>query len=227
MHHVDRDWLRRELEAGHAGPSVVVTHHAPHRRSVAKRYRSDWVTPAFVSDLPETFFAGDSIWVEGRKQSAIADTSVEARTTYGATAGVQFVFYPNIEFGLNGDYGSVKHYGAVAATPGDSMGQYDRLGSVKTLSFGGFANLRIIEALVFGLGGNYVTQTDDLENMDNGEKGKFSHLQAFAALQYVVNKQLYIKFVAGYARAHLAPATGAAAWDNSMGSGRIRLQYLF
>ena len=69
MHHVDRDWLRRELEAGHAGPTVVVTHHAPHRRSVAKRYRSDWVTPAFVSDLPETFFAGESIWVEGRKQS--------------------------------------------------------------------------------------------------------------------------------------------------------------
>ena len=81
--------------------------------------------------------------------------------------------------------------------------------------------------LVAGVGGNFVTQEDDLENMETGVKGKFWHLQAFGALQYVINKQLYIKFVAGYARAHLAPATGAAAWDNSMGSGRIRLQYLF
>ncbi|WP_343606453.1 metallophosphoesterase [Roseateles sp.] len=69
MHYVDRDWLRRELEAGHAGPTVVVTHHAPHRRSVAKRYRSDWVTPAFVSDLPESFFGGESMWVKGVKHS--------------------------------------------------------------------------------------------------------------------------------------------------------------
>jgi predicted phosphodiesterase len=56
MHYVDRDWLRRELQVGHAGPTVVVTHHAPHRRSVAPKYRSDWVTPAFVSDLPDACF---------------------------------------------------------------------------------------------------------------------------------------------------------------------------
>lgn len=68
MHHVDRDWLRRELAAGHAGPTVVVAHHAPHRRSVAKRYRSDWVTPAFVSDLQESLFAGEPMRVGGRKQ---------------------------------------------------------------------------------------------------------------------------------------------------------------
>lgn len=70
MHHVDRDWLRRELEAGHSGPTVVVTHHAPHRMSVAKRYRSNWVTPAFVSDLPHSFFEGEPMWVGGRKQDA-------------------------------------------------------------------------------------------------------------------------------------------------------------
>jgi len=69
MHHVDRDWLRRGLKAAHAGPTVVVTHHAPHVRSVARRYRADWVTPAFVSDLPESLFAGESIWVSGRLQA--------------------------------------------------------------------------------------------------------------------------------------------------------------
>lgn len=68
MHWVDRDWLRRELEAGHSGPTVVVTHHAPHRRSLAKRYRSNWVAPAFASDLPEALFGGESMWVGGKKQ---------------------------------------------------------------------------------------------------------------------------------------------------------------
>lgn len=68
MHWIDRDWLRRQLREPFDGPTVVVTHHAPHRRSVAKRYRSDWVTPAFVSDLPESLFGGESMWVGGRKQ---------------------------------------------------------------------------------------------------------------------------------------------------------------
>jgi hypothetical protein len=179
--------------------------------------------PAVIYDLNWIKFKAA---VEGRKQSAIADTSLEERTTYGATGGLQFVFFPTLECGLNVDYGKVKHYGSVAM-PGESKGAYDRLGSVKTLSFGGFANVRILEGLLAGVGGNFVTQKDELENMDTGEKGKFWHLQAFAALQYVINKQLYIKFVAGYARAHLAPSNGAEAWDNSMGSGRIRLQYLF
>ena len=66
-HHVDRDWLRRELEAGYAGPTVVVTHHAPHRKSIATRYANDWVTPAFVSDVPQSFFEGEAMWVVGRK----------------------------------------------------------------------------------------------------------------------------------------------------------------
>ena len=70
MHHVERDWLRRELEVGYTGPTIVVTHHAPNRRSVAKRYRSDWVTPAFVSDLPGSFFEGEAMWVGGRGQTS-------------------------------------------------------------------------------------------------------------------------------------------------------------
>lgn len=179
--------------------------------------------PAVIYDLDWVKFKAA---IEARKQSAIADTSLEERATYGGTGGVQFVFYPTVEFGLNVDYGKVKHYGAVAM-PGESKGAYDRLGSVKTLSYGGFANVRIFEGVLAGIGGNFVTQEDDLDNADTGAKGKFWHLQAFGALQYVFNQKLYIKFVAGYARAHLAPSNGAAAWDNSMGSGRIRLQYLF
>lgn len=67
MHHVARDWLRRELELGHAGPTVVVTHHGPHRKSVAAQYRRDWLTPAFASELPADFFEGMPMWINGRQ----------------------------------------------------------------------------------------------------------------------------------------------------------------
>lgn len=65
MHWVERDWLRRMLEEPFDGPTVVVTHHAPTVGSVARRYERDWLTPAFVSDLPEEFFEVPSLWVHG------------------------------------------------------------------------------------------------------------------------------------------------------------------
>jgi hypothetical protein len=70
MHQVDREWLRRELEADWDGPTVVVTHHAPSRGSVATRFASDWCTPAFVSDLPHDFFGRASLWVHGHTHTA-------------------------------------------------------------------------------------------------------------------------------------------------------------
>lgn len=65
MHWIDRDWLRRTLSVPHAGQSVVITHHAPSRASVAPRYASDWLTPAFVSDLPDSFFEEPALWIHG------------------------------------------------------------------------------------------------------------------------------------------------------------------
>ena len=67
MHWLDRSWLQRQVALTSAR-TVVVTHHAPHRRSIAPRYRSDWVTPAFVSDLPKEFFSGTPSYVLGQQQ---------------------------------------------------------------------------------------------------------------------------------------------------------------
>jgi len=64
-HWVERDWLRRTLEVPFSGPTVVVTHHAPAAGSVACRYERDWLTPAFVSDLPDSYFEVPSLWVHG------------------------------------------------------------------------------------------------------------------------------------------------------------------
>lgn len=70
MHRRDRAWLQQELAKPFDGPTVVVTHHAPAAGSVAKRYASDWATPAFVSALPEEFFAGVDVWVHGHTHTA-------------------------------------------------------------------------------------------------------------------------------------------------------------
>ncbi len=70
-HHIDRDWLRREFGEPHAGPLVVVTHHAPTRKSVAPRYARNWLSPAFVSDLPLDAFMGPaSLWVHGHTHTS-------------------------------------------------------------------------------------------------------------------------------------------------------------
>jgi len=59
-----RRWLESELARAHEGPTVVVTHHAPHRGSVASRYQEDMLTPAFASDLGYLMGKAD-VWLHG------------------------------------------------------------------------------------------------------------------------------------------------------------------
>ncbi|WP_019653735.1 metallophosphoesterase [Variovorax atrisoli] len=65
LHLSDRAWLAQKLAESFAGPTVVVTHHAPHRNSLAPHYQSNWLSPAFVSELPDSFFEVPSLWVHG------------------------------------------------------------------------------------------------------------------------------------------------------------------
>jgi len=51
MHEVTASFIDRTLAVPHDGPTVVVTHHAPHPGSIAAKYAGDPLTPAFVSDL--------------------------------------------------------------------------------------------------------------------------------------------------------------------------------
>ncbi len=52
-HLADRAFIEDALATPFGGPTVVVTHHAPHQGSVARRFANDAMTPAFVSDLYE------------------------------------------------------------------------------------------------------------------------------------------------------------------------------
>ncbi len=65
IHWQHRDWLQRKLRERHAGPTVVVTHHAPHRGSLAQRFADDPISAGFVSELPDAFFATPVLWIHG------------------------------------------------------------------------------------------------------------------------------------------------------------------
>jgi hypothetical protein len=182
------------------------------------------VRPAVVLDLGTIKVKAAGHY---HRQFAVPDTSREARKAFGGTGAIQFVFDPIVELGVNADYGYVDHYSPTSAM-GGSMGDYDPRGSWTNLSFGGFANFRVISDVLLGVGANYSTREDALESAPgSGVFGKYSHLQAFGAVQYLIRKQLFVKVVGGYARAHFEPVDITPAWDNSMVSGRIRLLYLF
>ncbi|GEM_PF-161730 len=74
LHWIDRSWLLHKLAEPFDGATVVVTHHAPSKESVAARFERDWLTPAFVSDLPEEFFGtafdGPCLWVHGHTHTS-------------------------------------------------------------------------------------------------------------------------------------------------------------
>ncbi len=70
MHQAERAWLETELARPFDGPTVVVTHHAPHRGSLASVYESDHLSAAFVSDLAEHFFEVPELWIHGHTHTS-------------------------------------------------------------------------------------------------------------------------------------------------------------
>ena len=59
-------WLDARLDEPHDGPTVVVTHHAPSRRSIHPRFAGTLLNPCFVSDA-EALVAGGraALWIHG------------------------------------------------------------------------------------------------------------------------------------------------------------------
>ncbi|MEX3973952.1 metallophosphoesterase [Paraburkholderia caribensis] len=70
LHRRARAWLEAELTKPFAGRTIVVTHHAPHRRSLAERYADDVVSAGFVNDLPSLVRAPVTLWVHGHTHTA-------------------------------------------------------------------------------------------------------------------------------------------------------------
>jgi predicted phosphodiesterase len=59
-------WLDRRLDTPHRGPTVVITHHAPSRRSIHPRFAGSLLNACFVSDA-ERLVGADRVrcWIHG------------------------------------------------------------------------------------------------------------------------------------------------------------------
>jgi 3',5'-cyclic AMP phosphodiesterase CpdA len=65
LHRKARAWLEHELAKPFAGKTIVVTHHAPYRLSLAGQYADDKASAGFVNHLPELVRAPVALWIHG------------------------------------------------------------------------------------------------------------------------------------------------------------------
>ena len=71
-------WLSRELAKPFAGKTVVVTHHAPSRRSVPDCYARHPATPAYASAC-DALVAQADLWIHGHVHQACEYTIGKCR----------------------------------------------------------------------------------------------------------------------------------------------------
>ena len=69
-HQRSHAFLRDVLAHPHDGPTVVLTHHLPHSRSIAREYRGDGLNASFASDLDNLFAFAPTLWVHGHTHSS-------------------------------------------------------------------------------------------------------------------------------------------------------------
>ena len=162
--------------------------------------------------------------VEWQRQTAQVTTSQLEITSKGVGGAVQFVFEPHIEFGFNAAQGTVFSI--------DKQGLENAAGSFTRTSYGWFANVSNGSdryPLLFGLGGLFTRDVDQNNIANPNVVDNYWLWQSFAAVQYVVFQQLYIKLVGSYSRAHWLQASTnpATSYDNDMYSVRLRFSFYF
>lgn len=64
LHSTERAWLAARLGASFPGPTVVVTHHAPHPGSIPPKFAAHPLNPAFVTNL-EDLMGHARLWIHG------------------------------------------------------------------------------------------------------------------------------------------------------------------
>ena len=64
-------WLDGRLAAAHDGPTVVITHHAPSRKSIHPRFVDSLLNACFVSDAERLIGADRAqLWIHGHTTTA-------------------------------------------------------------------------------------------------------------------------------------------------------------
>lgn len=98
-HRLDLGFLRAELAKPHNGPTVIVTHHAPHPGSVQPRHQGSSLSPAFVSDLSGVIDEHQpELWIHGHDHGS-HDYHVGRTRVFANQAG-----YPNFNIRENLDF---------------------------------------------------------------------------------------------------------------------------
>jgi predicted phosphodiesterase len=66
LHVESLNWLKRQLEIPFEGRTVVVTHHAPSAKSFNPKYKTDFVSAAFASNLEHLMDEFEiDVWIHG------------------------------------------------------------------------------------------------------------------------------------------------------------------
>lgn len=72
MHFTSRTFIESVLRVPFDGPTVVVTHHAPHPGSIHERFRGSGLNPAFTSDLTDLIEHHEpDMWVHGHMHDGV------------------------------------------------------------------------------------------------------------------------------------------------------------
>jgi predicted phosphodiesterase len=66
LHHTSRQYIKEQLAKSHDWQTIVVTHHAPHERSIHPRFAGQMLNHAYYSDLSDVILDGaPTLWVHG------------------------------------------------------------------------------------------------------------------------------------------------------------------
>ncbi|MDZ4188305.1 MAG: metallophosphoesterase [Hydrogenophaga sp.] len=79
LHRQSRTWLEAAMAEGDPAKTVVVTHHLPHQRSVARRYKQHRTSGAYASRLPADLIQRCGLWVHGHSHDSVNHRFGDAR----------------------------------------------------------------------------------------------------------------------------------------------------
>lgn len=65
LHLEQVSWIRERLADEFPGPTILVTHHLPHQRSIHRKYLGSSLNPSFASDLSDLLRPPVAIWIHG------------------------------------------------------------------------------------------------------------------------------------------------------------------
>lgn len=97
LHEKSLAWLQERLNTPFDGKTVVVTHHLPSARSVANRFKEDWLSACFASEL-DYLFGKMSLWIHGHTHVSLRYEVKGTRVICNPRGYVTYRYEENVNF---------------------------------------------------------------------------------------------------------------------------------